>query len=323
MLLASSSWSIGRGSTLALLLVTAPLAAEAINWEDAPCMAVTGNTTRTIDSAPEQVHVTFGKNHSSYVVNWVSQLTLKGFDGDFASAKPNNDWPVLTPTSHGATYRSCLVQSHVEWGPSSEPGAAGWLRASSAARLYTEPMCGTTRLMHSVIMYGVDPAAPVWYRVRSFGGEWSAVKKYTPVDPSASSLTAVFTFDMASRESGSPSDPVCPSNITVRFGGKRSFLCDVISLFEKNQVVCQDRLGTQQRYKERPPKQTWRFPEQAVPDLVAAAAADVFDVGFHGGDTSYNLDDNCGRTGDDFMNVSQSAEFQTKRSLLLFPKLCC
>jgi hypothetical protein len=41
-----------------------------------------------------------------------------------------------------------------------------------------------------------------------------------------------------------------------------------------------------------------------VPDLVAAAAADVFDVGLHGGDTSYNLDDNCGRTGDDFMNVS-------------------
>jgi len=242
MLLASSSWSIGRSSALALLLVTAPLAAEAINWEDAPCMAVTGNTTRTIDSAPEQVHVTFGKNHSSYVVNWVSQLTLKGFDGDFASAKPNNDWPVLTPTSHGATYRSCLVQSHVEWGPSSEPGAAGWLRASSAARLYTEPMCGTTRLMHSVIMYGVDPAAPVWYRVRSFGGEWSAVKKYTPVDPSASSLTAVFTFDMASRESGSPSDPVCPSNITVRFGEKRSF-CAM-------SFLCLKRKG-------RLPRQSW------------------------------------------------------------------
>lgn len=232
---------------------------SAINWEDAACTAVTGNTTATIDGAPEQVHVVFGKNSSSYVVNWVSQLSLKGFDGDFATAKLNNEWPVLTPTSHGATYRSCLVQSHVAWGPSSDPSGSGWLKASSAARLYTEPMCGTTRLMHSVIMFGIDPVAPVYYRVRSYGGAWSTVKMYTPVSPAATTLTAVFTFDMASRESGSPSDPVCPANIT------------------------------------------------AVPDLVKAAANGEFDVGFHGGDTSYNLDDNCGRTGDDFMNDMEGA----------------
>ena len=240
---------------LAFLLLSAVTTAAAINWEDAACLAVTGNTTASVDGPPEQIHMTFGKNETGYVVNWVSALTFKDFAGFGSDANPNNNWVRLSPGNHGQTYRPCLVQSHAEWGTSTDPAGSGWLRASSAARLCTEPMCGSSRLMHSVIMYDVAPGVPLYYRVRSYGGQWSAVRRFQPAPrPGAHALTAVFTFDMASRNSGTPADMVCETNIT------------------------------------------------AVPMLVAAAEAGEFDVGFHGGDTSYNLDDNCGRTGDDFMN---------------------
>ena len=67
---------------LTLALLVCSHGGAAINWEDAACMAVTGNGTEpVVDGAPEQVHTTFGKNDSSYVVNWISQLTFKNFAG--------------------------------------------------------------------------------------------------------------------------------------------------------------------------------------------------------------------------------------------------
>ena len=107
---------------LAFLLLSAVATAAAINWEDAACLAVTGNTTASVDGPPEQIHMTFGKNETGYVVNWVSALTFKDFAGFGPDAKPNNDWVRLSPGNHGQTYRPCLVQSHAEWGTSADPG---------------------------------------------------------------------------------------------------------------------------------------------------------------------------------------------------------
>jgi hypothetical protein len=32
--------------------------------------------------------------------------------------------------------------------------------------------------MHSVIMYDVAPGVPLYYRVHSYGGPWSAVRRF-------------------------------------------------------------------------------------------------------------------------------------------------
>lgn len=113
--------------------------------------------------------------------------------------------------------------------------------------MYTEPMCGATRAMHSVTAFGLAPGARVWYRARTAGGAWSAVNSFTTARDGAA--TALLTFDMTTRNSGN------------------------------HDSLCTD---------------------SAVPGLLKAA--DETDIGFMGGDISYNLDDNCGVTGDDFLN---------------------
>ena len=92
---------------LALLAAFVPTAA-AQNWEDAACWAIAGNTTKSIDGPPQQVRAVPGRNASSYVVSWISHLTLIG--NEDLTLPPRNDWPQLKPSSHGNTFRNCLVK---------------------------------------------------------------------------------------------------------------------------------------------------------------------------------------------------------------------
>ena len=118
--------------------------AAAINWEDAACLAVSGNNSApVIDGPPEQLHVTFGKNRSSCVVSWISQLTFRNFSG-FEAAEPFNKWVVLNPGNHGQTYRPCLVQSHAEWARNESALGSNALRASGLD-LESSPSYGCIR----------------------------------------------------------------------------------------------------------------------------------------------------------------------------------
>lgn len=225
-----------------------------INWEVAQCLAVSGNRTGVLDGEPEQLRVVPGRNASSYVLSWVSQLTLQN-NADLKH-EPNNDWPQLSAASnHGQTFRSCLAKSEAKWGADPDRLTA---RGEAAARLYTEPMCGTTRMLHAVPTYDIDATKPLYYSVRSFGGKWSEVRSFVPlgVPDEQSRVTGLFTFDMGSRDA------------------------------DDHNKLCL---------------------ESAVPALVAEIQAGTADFGVHGGDTGYNIDDNCGTTGDFFFRDLQGA----------------
>lgn len=275
------------------LLVAFLVVRSAPNWEDANCYAIAGNTSAPIDGAPEQVRVVPGRNSSSYVVHWISHLSLRNNEMLDPAKKTSNNWPVLAPSRHQDTFRKCLVKSEVQWGTTPAYDAT-WLRAEAAARLYTEPMCGTTRLLHNVPTFSVNNTKPLFYRVRSYdktGSGWSEVFQFKPLPGTAVFATAASsTADRKRRlqlhrsrrinnvggagaTATADTEPTAP-HLTA------TFTFDMASRdSEHNNSVCS---------------------QSAVPALVRAAQSGEVDLSFHGGDTSYNLDDNCGTTGDSF-----------------------
>jgi len=141
------------------------------------------------------------------------------------------------------------------------------LNASSVPVLWTEQRCGTNRVRHSVLLPQLTPGVAVYYQV-------SAISGLVPGKEGLKSQTHRFMTLPELRS--------VPLRVSV-----------AIDMGSGSPLVRNTERGDNRTYPD------------AIGQLNKDTSAEAHDLVLHPGDIAYSLDDDCGRVGDLFFEITQ------------------
>lgn len=214
---------------------------------------------------PEQVALSLGSSPESCVISWVS------------SSESNPDVQFYNSTESDSNTGSAYF-AEVQMSSSSSIGYAS---------LYTENRCGTTRLMSSVYIEDCSDLS---------NGYKVSVSAYLHISfPHSNSFV-----------SSRPRSQVRNLQTTSGSGSKKTPVNSFSDLFcgrvpsSTSSTSSIALVADMSDYMFSPGEYV-----SSIPSMTDAATNGEIDLVIHGGDISYDIDDDCGRRGDEFMNAIQ------------------